>query len=106
MMLYFGMDERHEYGVAIVISKKNRNSLLEWRPVNERIIMAKFYSRHIKMTVIQCYAPMNEASDEEKEQLYQDVHDEIAKVPKHDMFIPMKYSANQNRKAQTVLTFT
>ena len=49
-MLYSGVETRHEFGVGIIISKKNRNTLLEWHPVNERIITARFFSKHIKMT--------------------------------------------------------
>ena len=41
-MLYSGVETRHEFGVGIIISKKKRNTLLEWHPVNERIITARF----------------------------------------------------------------
>ena len=46
-MLYSGVETRHEFGVGIIISKKNRSTLLEWHPVNERIITARFFSKHI-----------------------------------------------------------
>ena len=46
-----------------------------WEPVNERIIRARFFSRHFKLMVIQCYAPTNDASEEEKEAFYLALHD-------------------------------
>ena len=39
--------------------------------MNERIIIARFYSKDIKMTVVQCYAPTNDASDVDKEHFYE-----------------------------------
>ena len=33
-MLYSVVEIRHEFGVGMIISKKNRNTLLEWHPVN------------------------------------------------------------------------
>ena len=33
-MLYSGVETRHEFGVGMIISKKNRNTLLEWHSVN------------------------------------------------------------------------
>lgn len=89
-MLYSGQTERHEYRVALIISNMsnaNRKTLKEWQPINERIITARFFSRHIKLTTIQCYAPTNDASDEVKEEFYQTLNDVTAKVHKHDMII-------------------
>ena len=37
--------DRHEFGVGIIISKKKRNTLLEWHPVNKRIITGRFFSK-------------------------------------------------------------
>ncbi|XP_063397237.1 craniofacial development protein 2-like [Mytilus trossulus] len=42
-MLYSGQTDRHEYGVALIISKANRKTLMEWQPINERIITARFF---------------------------------------------------------------
>ena len=53
-------DNLHRGGVALMLSRKAEQALLEWQPVNERIIRARFYSRFIKTTVIQIYAPTEE----------------------------------------------
>ena len=42
-VLYSGVETRHDFGVGIIISKNNRNTLLEWRPVNEQIITVRLY---------------------------------------------------------------
>ena len=87
IILYSEMENVHERGVAIIIKRKQSKSLMEWEPVNERIIRARFFSRHSKLTVIQCYAPTNDATDEEKEKFYLALHDTAAQVPKHDMLV-------------------
>ena len=70
-----GMDEdkRHERGVGLILSKDATQSLLEWEPVSERVIRARFNSRWRQVTVIQCYAPTNEASEETKENFYEEL---------------------------------
>jgi hypothetical protein len=51
----------------------NRNvtkAMLEYAPVNERIIRARFQAKQGKLTIIQCYDRTNEADDDEKTYFY------------------------------------
>ena len=41
-------DNQHQSGVAIVMSKEAFRALESWNPVSDRIITARFYSKHIK----------------------------------------------------------
>ena len=69
-IIYSGrMDDNHSSGVAILISKRVARTIDEWSPISDRIITVRFWSRHIKTTVIQVYAPTNYAEDEVKENL-------------------------------------
>ena len=52
-ILFSGMEKAHERGVAVIIKSKHSGSLMEWEPVNERIIRARFFSRHMKLMAIQ-----------------------------------------------------
>jgi exonuclease III len=56
--------------VAIVMFKSAQICLEEWEPISERITRATFKSRHMKLTILQCYAPTNESTDEEKDYNY------------------------------------
>jgi len=56
-------DEKHHGRVAIIMSRNVTKPMLEYAPVNERII-ARFQAKEGKLTIIQCYAPTNEADDE------------------------------------------
>ena len=82
-------DEKHHGGVAIVMNRNVTKAMLEYEPVNKRIIRARFQAKLGKLTIIQCYAPTNEADDEEKTDFYLALQSEIEKVPKHDVTIVM-----------------
>ena len=49
-------DTQHREGVAIMMTREVRKTLLGWKPVNERIITTRFFSQFVKMSVIQVYA--------------------------------------------------
>ena len=71
--LYSGLagdDAPHEKGVALILSREAGKSLKEWEPISERIISARFESKCQNTTIIQVYAPTNEAEEEEKEDFY------------------------------------
>ena len=48
-----------------------------------------------KLTIIQCYAPTNDSEDEVKEDWYEQLQGEVAKVPQHDVLLVM---GNMNAK--------
>ncbi|XP_039403554.1 uncharacterized protein LOC120409474, partial [Mauremys reevesii] len=82
-------DGYHHEGVGILVDKQTRKSLLEWSPVTSRIIRARFFSRYAKTTIIQCYAPTQQAEEEEKDLFYIRLQEEILKTPCHDILILM-----------------
>ena len=87
-IIYSGRDDNiHLHGVAIMLSPKANAALIDWSPINERIIMARFYSKHIKLTVIHAYCPTNDSENEEKDNFYELLSETIQKVNKHDMLI-------------------
>lgn len=88
-LIYSGDEEQHEGGVAILISQQAEKSLMEWTPVNRRIITARFYSRYRRVTIIQVYAPHNEREEEEKEQFYQELQETLDGCNRNDITIIM-----------------
>ena len=53
----------HEKGVGFILSKEAAQCLLEWEPVSESIIRARFNSRWQQVTILQCYATSNEVTE-------------------------------------------
>ena len=62
--------EPHVHGAALILSPNIVKSILKFRPVNERIITARLQGKNRSMTVVQCYAPTNDSSEDEKYQFY------------------------------------
>ena len=86
-IIYCGDGEKHEGGVAIMISQEAVKSLMEWTPINKRIITARFYTKHRKVTIIQVHAPHNEREDKEKEQFYQELQEVVDSCNRNDIII-------------------
>jgi len=87
-VIYSGRkDGLHQEGVALMLNKTAAKALMAWKPVNERIVRARFYSKYRKLTVIQCYAPTNTADQADKLNFYEQLQSEVAATPKHDVLM-------------------
>lgn len=82
--LYSGKENEEDVHV-----KEAAKSLMEWEPISERIISARFASKGRNLTIIQCYAPTNLPGLEDKEQFYGQLQGAIGKVQRRDMLILM-----------------
>ena len=74
LMLYSGKDEGevHQAGVALLLSRQARDSLIDWEGHGDRIIRATFRStrQRLHMDIILVYAPTNGADEETYCDLY------------------------------------
>ena len=87
-VLYSGLagdDAPHENGVALILTKEAGKSLKEWQPISERIIFARFESKCQNTTIIQVYAPTNNAEEEEKEDFYNQLQSAYNKRKARDL---------------------
>ena len=86
-IIFSGCKDHHIHGVAMVMNRKASKALIEWTPISERIIRARFDSKYCKTTIIQVYAPTNDKEDDIKEEFYNLLNREIKKTPRHDMLL-------------------
>ena len=63
--------------------------MLEWKPISERIIKARYNSAFAKLGVIVCYAPTEDAEDEEKDTFYDELQASVDETPSHDVLLIM-----------------
>ena len=100
-ILYSGPEELHQKGVGIILNEEAEKALIGWKPVNDRIITARFQSRHTKTTAVVIYAPTEEAEEEEKDNFYDQCQDVFNEIPKHDMVLllgDMNAQVDSNRQ--------
>ena len=74
----------HRDGVAIFCSKKAATALIEWEPIDERILVARFDATGGKMSIIMCYGPTQVADDEARYAFYRKMIDVFDAIPNHD----------------------
>ena len=79
-------DKIYRYGVAIMMTKKAEQALMEWKSISDRIIYARFFSKYVKLSIIQFYAPTNEANIKDKDNFNEQL-DIVDSVHKHDILI-------------------
>lgn len=89
-VLYSGRDYYlHHEGVAIILRKGVGRCLMKWKPISNRMVSAKLKGKHINITLIQCYAPKDDSSDEDKYKSYSQLQAESEKTSWRDLVVIM-----------------
>lgn len=61
---YSGRDDNHNFeGVVIIFKKDIEKGLIEWKPLNSRLITAKLKGLFTNIILIKCYTPTNDCDE-------------------------------------------
>ena len=60
---------------------------MEWTPLSERIIQVRYYSKHIKLTIIHIYASTEDAHEHVKQEFYSRLHDVLDGRNTHKLIV-------------------
>ena len=83
--IYYCRQESLRSGVAIMVNKRVRNAVLGCNLKNDRMISVCLQGKPFNITVIQVYAPTNNAEETEVERFYEDLQDLLELTPKKDV---------------------
>ena len=72
---YCGQESVRRNGVAIMVNERVRNAILGCNLKNDRMISVHFQGKPFNITVIQVYAPTNNAEEAEVKWFYDDLQD-------------------------------
>ena len=83
---YYGQESLRRNGVAIMVNKRVRNTVLGCNLKNDRMISVRFQGKPFNIMVIQAYVPTSNAKEAEVEWFYEDLQD-LLEHPKKVLFI-------------------
>ena len=87
-VIYSGPENQTgQYGTGFVISRKIKESILEWEPVNDRLCRIRIRGKFRNLTIISAYAPTEDKREEEKVEFYSKLERICSRVPKYDLLI-------------------
>ena len=81
---YCGKKYLRRNGVALIVKKRVQNAVLGCNLKNDRISV-RFQGKPFNITVVQLYAPTNNAEEAEVEYFYEDLQDLLEQTPKKDV---------------------
>ena len=84
---YRGQESLRRNAVAIMVNKRVRNAVLGCNLKNDRMISDCFQGKPFNITVIQVYAPTNNAEEAEVEGFCEDLQDLLELTPKKDLLL-------------------
>ena len=82
---YCGQESIRRNGLAIIVNKRVQNAILGSNLKNDRMISVRFQGKPLSITVIQVYAPTNNAEEAEVQRFYEDLRDLLELTPKRDV---------------------
>ena len=83
---YCEQESLRKNGVAIIVNKRVQNAILGCSLKNDRMISVHFQGKAFNITVIQVYAPTDNAEEAEVEWFYEDLQDLLQLTPKKGVF--------------------
>lgn len=108
-LLYSGkpVGQPRSSGVGLLLSKSAKEALVDWKPHTDRIISARFCTRARHLSVVQCYAPTENADESDKGAFYSQLTQVLDSIHRGDITILMgDFNAqvgNDNKNFESVM---
>jgi exonuclease III len=84
-VIWSGEEKNHMRGVGFLLSKRAKDALLGYNPVNSRMIVARFSGAPLNIAIVQVYVPTSDSTEEDIETFYGQLERIIEELPRKDM---------------------
>ena len=98
---YCGQESLRRNGVAIMVNKRLRNTVLECNLKNGRMISVHCRDKPFNIMVIQAYAPTSSAEEAEVEWFYEDLQNLLKITPKKDVLFIIGVECKSRKSRNT-----
>ena len=88
-LYHSGQDRKHASGTAFLIHKDIADTVMEFKPISDRVIYVRLNAKPFNLSVMQIYAPTSEATDEQMNSFYDEVTTTLQGLPKQDIHLLM-----------------
>jgi exonuclease III len=89
-VIYSGPENQTgQYGTGFIISRKIKESILEYEPVNDRLCRIRIRGKFRNLSIISAYAHTEDKGEEEKVEFYSKFERICSRVPKYELLIIM-----------------
>ena len=87
--IYYSGTEQADglYGCGFIVRNKFRKSVMEWKPINERMCYLRIRGCFYNYSIICVYAPHLKRPDPEKDQFYDQLDRLVGSCPKYDAVV-------------------
>ena len=82
---YCGQESLRRNRISLIVNKRVQNAVLLCNLKNDRMISVCFQGKPFNITVVQVYAPTNNAEEAEVERFYEDQQDLLELTPPKDV---------------------
>lgn len=86
-MRYSGGEKQGRNGVGFIIRGKVKQKVLEFNPISDRMAYIRIAATPSKISILNVYAPTEMAEEASKDQFYEDLDEELSRIPKEDTII-------------------
>lgn len=79
------MNDKYKNGVEMLVHRSVVKYVRNFVPVNDRILLIQINASPVNTNIIQVYAPTTDHSDEEMQEFYNQIHNTIKNLSKHEL---------------------
>lgn len=83
-----GNNERR-FGTGLIIGEKLKASVIDFKPISERICSIRIRGKYRKISVLCVHGPTEDKDEDEKDCFYEELQKQLHKIPRYDIKLIM-----------------